>query len=118
MADTPVLETDAFGRGGSSPSSPTKIKAAPLVRHPSDRICGRSTPSEGRALGAVEPPNLQPVGSTPTVPARKIGGFMQRSERRDQKKDRAVAKVTRKSNIKSLWVKIRAREARLSLSRS
>ena len=42
---------------------------------------------------------------------------MQRSERRAQKTDRAVAKVTRKSNIKSLWVKIRAREARLSLSR-
>jgi len=43
---------------------------------------------------------------------------MQRSERREQKRDRAVAKVRRKSNIKALWVKIRAREARLSLSRS
>ena len=43
---------------------------------------------------------------------------MLRSERRDQKRDRAVAKVRRKSNIKSLWVKIRTREARLSLSRS
>ena len=41
-----------------------------------------------------------------------------KSERRDQKKDRAVAKVRRKSNIKSLWVKIRARESRQSLSRS
>ncbi len=43
---------------------------------------------------------------------------MLRSERREQKKDRAVAKVRRKSNIKSLWVKIRAKEARVSLSRS
>jgi hypothetical protein len=43
---------------------------------------------------------------------------MLKSERRDQKKDRAVAKVRRKSNIKSLWVKIRAREARFSLSRN
>ncbi len=51
-------------------------------------------------------------------PCQKIGGVMLRSERRDQKKDRAVAKVRRKSNIKSIWVKIRAREARLSLSRS
>ena len=78
----------------------------------------RSTPLQGRALGAVEIPKLLPVGSTPTVPARKTGGIMLKSERRDQKKDRAVAKVRRKSNIKSLWVKIRAREARLSLSRS
>lgn len=43
---------------------------------------------------------------------------MLKSDRRDQKKDRAVAKVRRKSNIKSLWVKIRAREARFSLSRN
>ena len=43
---------------------------------------------------------------------------MLKSERRDQKRERAVAKARRKSNIKSLWVKIRAREARLALSRS
>jgi hypothetical protein len=49
---------------------------------------------------------------------QKTGGIMLKSGRRDQKKDRAAAKVRRKSNIKSLWVKIRAREARLALSRS
>jgi len=37
---------------------------------------------------------------------------MLKGERREQKKDKAEAKVQRKSNIKSLTVGIRARETR------
>ena len=37
---------------------------------------------------------------------------MLKSERREEKRTRAVAKTRRKSNIKSIWLLIRARQKR------
>ena len=37
---------------------------------------------------------------------------MHKSERREQKRTRAVAKARRKSNIKTIWLLIRARQKR------
>lgn len=54
-------------------------------------------------IAVVEDPTIVPGGT-----------IMNKGEWRDLKRDRAVAKRRRKSNIKSLMVLIRALEARLA----